>query len=111
MTDTANIVTGDDVAQPVQLTRNGAAFVIDGGDSVQCALVSYDHSSVLIAAVAQSNTETGADWGTSLIVCAFSNAQTKLVTVDGRAWLEIKVTQNSIQTTWFVAAQIVKGNI
>ena len=111
MVDTVNIVTGSDVEQPVQLTRNSASFIIDPSDVVECALVSYDHSAVLISAIAQSHITTGADWATSLIVCVFTNAQTEPVTTTGRAWLEIKVTQDAIETSWFVPVQIIKGNI
>ena len=111
MADVTNIVTGSDVAQPVQLTRNSVNFVIDVADTVECALVSYDHKTILVSAVAQSNATAGADWANSLIVCVFSNAGTAAVVETGRAWLEVKVTQAGIETSWFVAAQIVKGNI
>jgi hypothetical protein len=109
--NTLNIITGDDINQLVQLTRNGVDFAILNSDQVQCAIVSFDRKTILVTAVVQDDTATGANWGESIIACEFTNALTNQITKTGQAWLEIQVTQASKITTWFVMVNIIQGNI
>jgi len=106
------IVTGDDVALPVTLKKDGATFTIDPGATVQASIISVDRSVALIPAVTCSNAATGADWANSLLIVAFTSTETAAI-LDanlGAALLEIQV-DDSGKLTWFVSIDIVKGTI
>ena len=104
------IVTGDDVALPVTLKKDGATFTIDVGATVQASIVLADRSATLIAAVTCSNAATGADWANSLVIVEFSSAETGAVTDYVPALVEIQV-DDSGKLTWFVGVVIEKGSI
>jgi len=106
------ITTGDDVAIPVTLKKNGVTFAIDAAATVKAALVSTDRSSKLSADVTCSNAAAGADWANSLVVVEFSSAVSGAVTVpdSGRCLLEIQV-DDSGKLTWTAPLQIVAGLI
>ena len=104
------IVTGDDVALPVTLKKDGAVFAIDAGATVQAALVSLDRSTVLAGPVTCSNVATGADWPNSLVIVPFDSTTTSSITATGKALLEIQVNDSG-KLTWFVTVDIEKGTI
>ena len=104
------IVTGDDVALPVTLKKDGAVFAIDAGATVQAALVSLDRSTVLAGPVTCSNVATGADWANSLVMVEFNSATSGAITAYGKALLEIQVNDSG-KLTWFVTVDIEKGTI
>ena len=104
------IVTGDDVALPVTLKKDGATFSIDAGATVQASIVLPDGSVTLVSAVTCSNAATGADWDNSLVVVEFSSAETGAVTDYVPAKVEIQV-DDSGKLTWFVGVVIEKGSI
>jgi len=104
------IVTGDDVALPVTLRKDGQTFAINLASTVRAAVVSLDRSETLIAAVTLSNVATGADWANSLVVAEFSSAESADATTTGPALLEIQV-DDSGKTTWFLTVEITAGSI
>ncbi len=104
------IVTGDDIAIPVTLKKDGATFAIDAGATIKARLVSSDHKTTYSDEIDQSNVAPGADWDNSLVVVAFGSAETVEITHQGVAALEIQV-DDSGKRTWFVTVNIVKGNI
>ena len=107
------IVIDDDATLFLTLEKDDATFNIDAGDVVEAALVSTDHETLLMAAVAQSNTSPGADWPNSLIAIKFSAAQTALITLPatGAAKVEVQVTQAGEKESWFSVVKIVQGHI
>lgn len=104
------IVTGDDVALSVTLKKDNSTFDIDSSATIHAAIVSETRSQLLLDAVVQSNSASGADWDNSLVIIEFSSTETSNITTAGRALLEIQVDDNGKQT-WFVSVRIVKGNI
>jgi len=104
------IVTGDDVALPVTLKKDGAAFVIDPGAVVKAALVDTDRQTILAGPVTCANNAVGANWAQSLVVVAMSSAVTGAITAYDSALLEIQVDDGG-KLTWFVSVSIVKGSI
>lgn len=106
----ATVVTGDDTAFLVQLTKRGAAFAIASGAAVKAAVVSIDRAAVLVPAVACLNNAPEADWTASLVAIQFTSAATAPVTQYGPAWLEIEVDDGG-KLTWMVQVAVIKGNI
>ena len=106
----AVIVTGDDVARPVQLTKDGASFVIDPGATVRAAIVDEAHKKVLMAAVTLDEGATGAVWATSLLVVEMTAAETAAITETGNAVLEIEVDDGG-KETFFENIQVIPGLI
>lgn len=104
------IVTGDDVALPVTLKKDGVTFSINAGATVQASLVSIDRSSVLAGPVVCSNVAVGADWDNSLVIVAFSSEETASIIDYGSASLEIQVDDGG-KLTWFVSVTIEKDTI
>jgi hypothetical protein len=104
------IVTGDDVAVVVALTKNNKPFVIDPGAVVKAAIVSTDHARTLADPSTLSSSSNGSDWAQSTIVVTFSSVQTQAITEYKPALLEIEVNDNGKQT-WFLEVKIVKGQI
>jgi len=103
------ITTGDDVSIAATLTKDGASFTIDPGDTVEASIVSRYKSTVLISPVAQSSSANGADWANSLVVVNFTSAQTA-VDFAGLAFLEVQVDDGTKQT-FFSSIKLVKGTI
>ncbi|MCK4706603.1 MAG: hypothetical protein KAT90_14080, partial [Gammaproteobacteria bacterium] len=87
------IVTGDNARLFLTITIDDATFNIDAGDTVEAALVSVDHEELLMAAVPQSFSTTGADWANSLIAIKFTAAQTTDITSTGNVLVAVQVTQ------------------
>jgi len=104
------IVTGDDVALPVTLKKDGATFTIAPTATVKTAVVSLGRVKTLIAATTSANAAAGADWANSLIIATFSSAETLAAVEVGDAILEIQVDDGG-KTTWFTAVTIEKGSI
>ena len=108
------IVIDDDATLFLTLEKDGATFNIDAGDTVEAALVSTDHETLLMAAVAQTNTSPGADWPNSLIAIKFSAAQTAAIILPSpgnAAKVEVQVTQAGEKESWFSVVKIVQGHI
>ena len=103
----AVIVTGDDVARPVQLTKDGASFVIDPGATVRAAIVDEAHKKVLMAAVTLDEGATGAVWATSLLVVEMTAAETDMGTLHLAAW----TVDDGGKETFFENIQVIPGLI
>jgi hypothetical protein len=106
----AIIVTGDDAVVFVALKKNGSAFVINPGATVQGAIVSSDRSAILAGPVASLSSMAGANWNISLVAIEMSSSITDAIASQGNALLEVQV-DDSGKLTWFVTAYIVKGSI
>ena len=104
------LVTGDDVAVPVKLKKDGLTFNIPLTATIQAAIVSADHSQTLAGPVAVLSSAAGSDWANSLVVAKFTSAQTDGILEYKPALLEVEVNDNGRQT-WFGDVRIVKGQI
>jgi len=104
------IVTGDDIAIPVTLTKDGKLFSIASNAVVKAALVGADHSAILAGPVTLSNTATGANWPASLVVVEIPGTLTAAITAFKPALLEIQVNDGG-PLTWFAEVRIIKGLI
>jgi hypothetical protein len=108
------VVTGDDFSVQVQLKRGiegaTAPFTISGTGSVKARLVSVDHKQTYTAEVSQIRDLPGADWSNSLVVINFSASDTAAIIYQGKAKIEIQVT-DPLKSTWWVDCTIRKGNI
>lgn len=104
------IVTGDDVALPVTLSKDGAVFNIPGAATVKALLISKDRVNILIPEVTCLNNATGADWPNSLVIVPFTSAETEAVTDFDSALLEIQVDDGG-KLTWFASLEVIKGTI
>lgn len=112
MSTAPDIVTGDNVALAVTLTKNGAAFAIDTADTVKAALVSTDHKTAYTAApIVQSAAAPGADWTNGVVIVEIPGTATEPIAYQGLALLEIQVTASGVNTTWFVPVKVIKGQI
>ena len=113
------IVTGDDISFPTVLRKkiSGATvyttFVIDASAVLTARLVSSDRESVYTAEIAQVTAETGSDLANSLVIIAFTSAQTIGVTFQGSALLEIQLDDPTPggKLTWFTPVKIKRGQI
>jgi hypothetical protein len=108
---TPYIVTGDNTALPVQLKKNRAVFNIPQDAVVKVAIVSSDHGVAYTAAVEQSYAATGADWANSLIVLELPAEETANVSYSGPAKLEVQVTNDGVDDTWFVDVELIRGHV
>lgn len=104
------IVTGDDVAIPVQLKKGGSTFTIDGGATVKAAIVTPERDELLSTTVTCSNIATGADWDNSLVVVEMTSAQTAAITTYGNALVEVQV-DDSGKLTWAAPIYVARGLI
>ena len=110
---TPDIITGDDVSIPIELTKGGATFVIDPGATVQAAVTARKHKNDAgdVYITAQPVTEVvGSDWPNSLLVVEFTSAQTAAINRNGDATLEIQVDDGG-KLTWLVPITIRQGTI
>ena len=105
------VVIGDDVSLFLTLKKDDATFAVAAGDTVEAALVSVDHQTLVMAAVVQSDLTTGADWANSLIAIEFTEAQTMAITKEGNALVAVQVTQGGKKQTWYSLCLVVKGHI
>lgn len=104
------ITTGDDVAIQVNLTKDGAAFVINVASTVKARLTSINRDVAYTAEVEQSATTAQADWAQSRVMVRFASADTAAITFQGRAWLELQVYDGA-RTTWWIPVEIRRGSI
>jgi len=70
------IISGDDVAIPIPLTKNDAVFAVDALATIKCSLISEDKSIVYIASTTQDSAAVGADWPNGILILEFTSAQT-----------------------------------
>lgn len=106
----STIVTGDTLALPVTLKKSGSTFVINAGATVQAALVSLDHLTVLAGPVTMDNEAAGADWGNSLIMIEMDSTVTANIRYSGKIHLEVQVDDGG-KLTWFFTLDLVRGTI
>lgn len=106
----SEIVTGDDSVLPVELTKDGTSFVIDSGATIFATVTNKSKKTTLIETTSVLEATAGSDWPSSLIMVAFTSAQTAAVTNMGSCLLEIQVDDGGKQT-WFADITIVKGTI
>jgi len=104
------IVTGDDVALPVQLKKDGKIFAIDAGATIKAAVINLNRSETIIPEVTCLSNAAGADWDNSLVVVEFNSAATSAVTDYDKALLELQVDDGG-KLTWFVSVEFQKGTI
>jgi len=104
------IVTGDDMAIVVPLSKNGVITPISESAVVSAAIVSADHSTVLAGPVACSSNGLGADWANMIVSAEFVDTDTSAITKFKPALLEIQVDDGG-KLTWFVDVRILKGQI
>lgn len=104
------LVKGDDVSLSVTLKKNNATFIIPVTATVEASIVKSDHETVLLAPIEQSESAPGADWANSLVIVAFTSAQTSTIAQTGEVLLEIQVDDNG-KTTFFAVINIVSGTI
>jgi hypothetical protein len=119
------LTTGDDSIIPVQLSKGGSPFVINGTATIQASVVTSDKETILIAAtpVLEDVGSLGTDdWLNSLIEVRFTQAQTEALNgtsidnLDSKTVeLEIEVDESATtglgKLTWFVKIKLIKGTI
>lgn len=103
------IVTGNDIAELLQLNTNDASFSVDSGATVKAAIVSYDQSTLIAGPFTMLSGDDGADWPNSLMSLIVDKSLTSGLTV-GKVQLEVSV-DDSDKFSWFFDAEIKKGNI
>lgn len=106
----AYVVTGDDIKHPITLKKDGATFAIAPSATVQVALVSLDHETLLAGPSTCSASAPGADWPNSLIIATIASEDTLPIAEYGPANFEIQVDDGG-KLTWFVPVEIIKGHI
>ncbi len=114
--DSVEIVTGDDASFVVTLykvkNKIKETFEISSSAEVKALLVSSDHKTPYMEApVAQSINTPGADWTNSLVAIELPKSSTEGIIYQGKALLEIQVSESGKSKTWFLAAKIITGLI
>jgi hypothetical protein len=105
------IITGNACIVVVDLTKNGATFVIGGTAVVKATLISTDHLQIFLStAITVSSATAGSNWAASRVAISFPST-TSSITYQGEAKLEIKVTESGLSNTWFSSVMIRRGNI
>jgi hypothetical protein len=97
---------GDDVARPVQLTKDRQTFTIDPGATVKTALVQDD---TIVAQTTSSEAHADADWANSLIIAVFDDTDTAGLS-EGPAILEVEVNDSG-RRTWHANVKVLPGYI
>lgn len=106
----AIITTGDDPQIPFRMKKDGATFTIGGGATVSAVLTSLDRSATISPEVTVNLNATGTNLAESLVIVAFTEAQTLAITEHGAALLEVQVNDGG-KLTWTAELLIRKGNI
>jgi len=105
-----NFITGEDLTINVQLSKNGATFVIDSGATVTAVL--RDGSSSISAEVSCTDQT---NWATSLVVVPFTDTETTAIAVGTTpifATLEVQVDESGDVRKWLATGiEITKGVI
>jgi len=105
------ITSSYDFAWTFQLVNRGAISSLAGA-TIQAAVVSMDHSTILVAPLAQSSSVPGADWTTgSVTVQIPATSTTALDGMDGTAFLEISVLLAGKRTAYCQLVNIQSGRI
>ena len=104
------IVSGDDVALPTTLRKDGKTFAINPTATIKASLISEDRETILISPVDVLEATGGSDWSNSLIVVAFPSASTLGLTPTAEATIEVQVDDGG-KLTWFTSIEISKGTI
>lgn len=113
---TPTLVTGDDLSFPTVLRKKPfgssiySTFSIDPGATIFARLVSTDRENVYTPEIAQVTDEQGADLANSLIIIAFTSAETIDIAHQGGALLEVQVDDGG-KLTWFASVRINRGQI
>ena len=104
------LVVGDDASFALTLLKDGTTFSIDPGASVQAALVSYDHSRLLMSGVSQSYIDPLSDWDNSIVNVRLEADDTAAITETGSAFVELQVNDGG-KLSWFFPVYIFAGHI
>lgn len=107
------VVTGNDFALGVKLTKDKKTFEIPTGSVVKAALVSPNHDVMRAGPVNVPSDTPGSDWTNSLVIVKFTAADTQPINKYGPALLEIELTDpDGIKhPSWYVDVLIVQGQI
>ena len=104
------LVTGDDIAIEITLTKNDVVFAIDSGATIQASLLTLDKRVILVAPVAVLEATVGSDWANSKIIVTFEDTDTEDLEVFGNIYLEVQVDDGG-KLTWFSGVELVQGTI
>lgn len=107
-----SITWGYDASVCVQLTKNGNAFTIDPGATVTGVLKSG--TTPISPEVTASEAAAGADWSASLVVFAWTEAETAQIvanTYPAQVTLEVQVDDGGVKTGWFIDGILEHGAI
>lgn len=93
--------TGDDWELTITIRKNGVAFDASSG-TINAAVVQVigGRPTTIIAATAQSEVATGADWANGVIIVEFASAATGTVNVYDNLFIELQVDKGGKKTTW-----------
>ena len=107
------IVTGNDFALGVKLTKDKKTFEIPTGSIVKAAVVSSNYDVLRAGPVNVPPDTPGSDWLNSLVIVKFTASDTGMINKYGPAQLEIEVTDPTgiKHPSWYVDVLIVKGQI
>ena len=106
----SELVTGDDVAIPVTLRKDGATFSIDSGATIKASLISYAKDEIFITPQDVAEGTAGSDWANSLVIVEFVSADTLAIPQTGKAKIEIQVDDGG-KLTWFTTIDVELGTI
>lgn len=111
MSQARDIITGDTSHMLVNLTRNGAPFVVNAGSTVTAGLVTLE--GVLYAGPwSVTDAVSGSDWDNGIIVVVPDGAETELLAPNNYLELEIQVMDVTETSTWRIPnVRLVKGGL
>jgi len=110
MLNQIEIVSGNDLAELLQIQRQGATFNIPVASTVLAVIVSRDRTKLLAGPFPLLSADQGADWSTSLLSLIVDGSELSGLE-PARAKIEVKVDDNGNDESWFFDAEIVQGNI
>lgn len=93
-----DLVRGDDISIAWTLKKNHETFAIDAGATVRAKIVASNGTTVSPTVTCLSNA-VGADWDNSLVVVAFTSAQSATFPVTEDGILEVEVDDGG-KRTW-----------
>jgi len=104
------VISGDDIAIPVQLDINQVPVVISPSATVKAAIVSSDRSRKIIGDSLLSDAIGGSSWATGLVIVTFAATDTAAIDSFGNALIEIQVA-DPLKQTWQIPVNVQKGLI
>ena len=106
----AKLITGDDAVVAVDLTLNGAAYVVDPSAVVKAALIDVAHTQLLTSVATIASTDTGNDWPAGRVGVPFAGSETATLAA-GLYKIEIEVTVGGVKKTWHAELGVARGLI